>query len=182
MTSLHQIRVTWTGLSGLPGVSTFYSSGDKDVTIAAIRTFFEGIATSLPSAVRINYPTSGVDVDISTGAVTGAWTSLSRAATAGTNTGLFAAPAGAVVNWRTGFYLGGRELRGKTFLVPLSGSAYQSDGTLVDTVRQGIQDAATTLIGSTVPPRIWSRKQGADATVTAASVPDKVVILRSRRD
>lgn len=182
MVTIHKIRVAWTGLPGAPGVSTFHCSGPPGTMMADLRTFFEAVKATLPTSCVLTYPSTGVDIDSSTGLATGTWSASAPSPTTGTNPAAYIAPAGAVVNWKTGFFAGGRELRGKTFLVPLASDTYQNDGSLNNTNRTSFQTAATALVSSGGNMIIYSRRNGATAPVTSATVPDKAVVLRSRRD
>lgn len=182
MVTLHQLRVSWTGMKGGPGVSTFYSQTDKDVTLAHLHTFFDAIKYALPTSVTIKFPTVGSEIDSATGNVTGTWSSSLQPNVVGTDNGRYSAPSGAVINWHTGLYVGGRELRGKTFLVPCGSGVFESDGSLNNDWVRDFQLAAAGLCGPDDPIVIWSPLQGATAPAVAGTVPDKSVVLRSRRD
>lgn len=181
MTTVHQMRISWTGLKGLPGVSTFYCQAPVATVMPKIRTFFESLVGVLPSGLTITYPTTGSDVDTATGDVIGTWSAAGNSATLGTATGSYAAPAGAAITWHTGLYLGGRELRGRTFIVPMALAAYQTDGTLFDSTRSAMLSSANTLATSIDSIAVWSRSGGAYSPVTSATISDKVAVLRSRR-
>lgn len=181
MTTIHQVRVAWTGAKGLPGVSTFYCTGTMETFRAALHNFFNADKSLYPSSVTITIPSTGSDINSDTGLVTGVWTSGTDDAIACTGTGAYAAPAGMVVNWHTGIYVGGRELRGKTFLVPMITTTFQSDGSLNDTDRAGVETDANTLADTTASMVIYSRSTNTIASVASASVPDLVAVLRSRR-
>lgn len=181
MVALNQIRVTWSNLPGFPGVSTFYSVGDVTFAINKIQSFFDGLKARIPAPCVISYPTAGNVVDSGTGLATAAWTAAPSGATTCTGGGNYAAPVGAVVNWHTGLYVGGRELRGKTFIVPLTAGQFAPDGTLDPLTVTALQTQANGAIGGGNPLHVWGKTAGANAPVTAASVPDKAVVLRSRR-
>ena len=182
MATLNQIRCTWSGVTGLPGISTFYATGDPSFLIARLKTFFEAVKTSIPTGITIAYPSSGITVDTATGQANGAWSSTTTASTSCTATGTYQAPTGAVVNWKTGVYVNGRELRGKTFLVPLANGAFGSDGKLLSTNVTSFTTAAAAVPGGGNPLVVWSKTAAANAPVTSATVPAKVAVLRSRRD
>lgn len=183
MTVLNQIRIQWNGLAGMPGVSTFYRTDEASVSMSTYKAFFDALVALFPVGLKIAYPTSGVKIDTATGQATGTWSAGAQTETAGTATAPFAAPCGALVNWHTGAYVGGRELRGKTFLVPIASTGYQTDGTLDPAFRSAIQNAATTLVtNGTNAMSVYSRKSNTFGAIITASVPDKVVVLRSRRD
>lgn len=182
MVTLAKIPVVWSGFVGGPGVSTFYTLTTGTPPVAAFRTFFDSIKTMLPSVARIQVPSTGVTVDSATGQTNGAWSAGVSAVVAGTGAAAYSAPTGAIVNWRTGVWTGGREMRGKTFIVPLDNGNYQNDGTLLSASVTTLQTAAGALIASAPDMKVYSRHYGAVAAISSASVPDKCVVLRSRRD
>jgi hypothetical protein len=154
-----------------------------------VRTWFDTIKTTLPTAVTIQFPTEMEEIDTATGDLVQALPIDVLTQVVGTTPGAFASPAGACVNWNTGHITNGRRLRGRTFLVPLAGTQYQTDGTLVDATRTTIVAASTTLVSyqDNLVLAIWHRpvtggSDGEAAQVDSASVTDKVSILRSRRD
>jgi hypothetical protein len=182
MAVIHQIRVAWTGAIGTPGVSTFYCSGPAASMQASLVTFFTNEKSLIPAAYNITVPNTGTDIDTATGQPSGTWTGGTATTIAGTGAGNYSAPSGACIIWHTGSYLNGRELRGKTFMVPLMATCYATNGTLNDTDRAGMQSDANVLRGSAGTMVVWSRRAGAVATVSSATVADKAAVLRSRRD
>lgn len=200
------LRVTaiWTGVSGGPGYSTFYfneplwSAPAAQASVAAVRAFFFGFVGAIPGGVTIQVQSAVGVVDVETGDLVDEQNVNAVAAVVGGANAPRAAPAGAVVSWRTGMIIKGRRLRGRTFLVPLASAAYDNDGSLTDSVLALIRGSANALAA---PPSgdqralgIWHRPKkptkenpdqpvviGAFAPVTGASVPDKAAVLRSRR-
>jgi hypothetical protein len=79
-------------------------------------------------------------------------------------------------------FVNGRQIRGKTFVVPIISSAYFSDGTLDGATVTGLLGPANTFLATTPHLAIYSRRASASATVTSAAVPDMAAVLRSRRD
>jgi hypothetical protein len=105
---------------------------------------------------------------------------------------VFSAASGAVVHWHTSTLWRGRLIRGRTFVVPLSGLAYDTNGTLEPGALSLLQTVANGLINTTSGHMvIWARpnpttprpeKGGFKGSVISASVVDKVAVLKSRRD
>lgn len=182
MVTLQKIQVTWTGKKGLPGVNTFYSEGAWDNVITALDLFYKTCQNNIPAGVVITYPSSGLEVDAATGQAVGSWVGTGTPAPVTcTGAGGWAAPIGAVVNWHTGSYVAGRELRGKTFLVPLTGGMFD-DGTMIDSFKGELQSAADALIFNAPTLRVLSKKTGVSRPVLTAKIPDMAAVLRSRRD
>lgn len=198
MANIQRLRVEWTGFPGAPGVSTFYAL-DAVALMSPLHYMFSTHKDIFPSDVTITALLTGDIIDPLNGDLVGSWSGGSWAPITGTDTGPYTAPAGAVINWQTGDVLDGHRLRGKTFLVPLGGGAYDLTGSIAATTLGYIQTVATyaanTALGNFV---VWHRPRAARAAdgsrpavtyraggysqVTAATVPDKSVVLRSRRD
>lgn len=182
MAVLHQIRVTWAGAPGMPGVSTFYTTTSPATLLPKIRTFFEAIKGMIPNTVTISYPSAGNDIDDSTGNAVAGWIATAPANTVCSNTNPYSAASGAVVNWKTAQYLAGRQLRGKTFIVPLNSQSFGTDGRLTALDQTAIQTAASNLCATVGDLYVYSSAHHTSAAVTTASVPRLGAVLRSRRD
>ena len=185
MATLRRVPVVWSGLSGLPGLSVFYTDTADDVT-TNLATFFSSVSNRFPNGLSWSCAGSGDLISDVTGQITGLWTG----GTPFTQTGsggatAYAAGTGAFVRWDTSTILSGRRLRGRTFLCPLLASAYQADGSIDNSVLSALQTNANTLVAA-AKLRIWHRPDpgfvgGTSAAVTAAVLPDKVTSLKSRR-
>ena len=190
------MTMRWTGFVGSPGYTNLYFLNPEEPTEAIanttagrVRTWFDTLKAYLPSAVTITFPTEMEAIDTATGDLTGTIALTTLTNVVGSNAGAFASPVGACVNWSTGQIVNGRRLRGRTFLVPLSATHYQSDGTLVDASRTGMIAASSTLCSyqDNLVLAIWHRptsggSDGVAAQVSSASVTDRAAVLRSRRD
>lgn len=204
MTSLLRVKTRWSGFVGSPGYtvmhfrdfgtdpesSTAQTTENAAAAVARVRTFFSALATVLPSSVTV-VPESEVDViEHTNGELVESYAVTAGAPIVGTATNNFSAPVGAVVNWRTGTIRNGRRLRGRTFLVPLSTTAFGTSGILNPGANTTIGNAALALAGGTTGPRlfVYGRPSNADATdgafgiVTSSNVPTMSAVLRSRRD
>lgn len=185
MPSLRRVEVPWTGLTGLPGLSVFYTDAASDVT-TNLATFFNAIKGAFPAGLQWSIPSSGDEIDVATGLLTGGWAGGTAAVVAaGPNTS-YAAGVGAFVRWGTPLIVGGRRLKGRTFLAPLLSSLYDSSGTIDNANLGAMQSAASTLAaaGKLVTwhrPSAGAPTGGASATVTSAQVPDQVTWLKTRR-
>jgi len=184
--TIERVRVIWTGFTGAPGLSTFY--GVSGLTLAPrIRTFFAAIATVVPSNVTWSIEPFGARIDDTNGNLVGDWSITPAPANVQGSAGtVYQAPTGLMINWITGSIVNGRFLRGKTFIVP--GPTGSADGTPVATNLATIQAAASALITPADNLKVWHRPSapgatdGSSALVNAAQVPDKFMVLRSRRD
>jgi len=185
----------WAGASGLFGYTNLFfetASTPTPTEILAIadaaHDFFEDIAAQLPTTVTVTTQPVLEQINEATGILETVWAvSPAPAAVGGGMTGQGPSPAGACVSWQTGEVHGGRQVRGRTFLVPLGAAAFQSDGTLSPTSVSLFNTAAVNLIGAPDATfSIWSRPRtglaGAAFPAVTGTCRDQVAVLRSRRD
>lgn len=181
-----ELTMLWTGGGGGTGYTKMRFIGDLDATGAAdaaarMRTFMASITSSIPNVYTLSW-TGLAQWFSSTNLLMGEVSYTPPAVLIGTGASNFSAAAGACVTWNTSLYLGGRRVRGRTFLVPLSMGAFQIDGTLAAATVTTLQTAAATLLGGTPGLVIATAPGTGYASVTSASIRDKTAILRSRRD
>lgn len=175
----------WQGFPGAPGYSVFYATPDMGVS-GLIKTFFSSIASILPNNVLIACPTVGDRLDEATGLLTGTWSGGVGGSVPGTYSGVYPGPAGAAITWETAGIARGRRVRGRTFIVPIVGDAFQNDGSLGAGALATLQTAADTLVsGAAGDLLVWSRPRlgagGSAHPIVSARVSDRVAVLRSRR-
>lgn len=190
MTALAQIKVAWSG-AGVVGnaYSTFYSyttGGALPQTANGLTTFFNAIKGLLAASITIQVPQTGQTYDDVTGQLLGSWGGPAQAAVVGTAAGAQASASGASIEWITGVILRRHLLVGRTFLVPLSSSAFNSSGVLSPASVNTINTAGAAF-ASLQSARIWSRPSaannhtGGSGIIIAQSVRNLNAILRSRR-
>jgi outer membrane receptor for ferric coprogen and ferric-rhodotorulic acid len=200
MGNILKVTAAWSGFTGSPGYSNFYfreanpgASWDQGAFAAAdkVHTFFNELKHIFPPNVAWKINTDVPVIDENNG-------EMQEVANAGPRNTLqatgpaqsYSAASGAVVTWRTSGVRRGRRVRGRTFLVPAGYSTLQTDGTLLPDAIANLQAAANGLIASDGARNlvVWTRPShkgatdGLAHTVLTASVPDKVAILKSRRD
>lgn len=184
MVDIARLRVGWTGVPG-GGVSTFYSlEADASAAMAALHDFFTGIRDSVAPAVTWDFPSVGDVLDSGTGSLVGSWTGGTLANVTGNATDPDrAAGVGARIQWETDAIIGGRRVRGATYITDLGTGAYDADGTLDSGTLTNLRTEADDLV-ATGYFLVWSRPgpngSGTSAFV-AATVADRVTALRSRR-
>lgn len=159
--------------------------------VGALLSAFSSGRSVFPSNVSITFPGSGDTIDDTTGDLTGVWSSPDGGTITGTGAGTAAAGVGACITWTTGGIVPGkkgpRKLRGRTFLVPLFGNCFDSDGTIEPTTLANLRSLADGIMASG-PLAVWHRPTSATATdgtsygVLSNNVRDKVAFLSSRRD
>ena len=187
MGTLQRIRVTWTNFPGAPGYSNFFcNDADPNVLAPSIRLFFEAIKGLLPQNTTIQYPSASDTVTTETGQIVGTVPVSALTATVSSAVGAFSGSSGGVVHWLTSGFSAGRRVRGRTFLVPLTNGAYDTNGSLSTAALGTLTTAASGLVTAGSPTFVvWARptsfRAGSAHTVTASSVPDLSAVLRSRR-
>lgn len=204
MVQMFRVRVEWTGFVGAPGYTNLFfrdfntpdgpiGDGDVEQATAAVtraRTFFDAIKGLCPAAVRWTFPSTVDVIESTTGELTGGIGVVAPANVQATGVGSYSAPNGAVVSWRTNTIRTGRRIRGRTFIVPLNNSSFGTDGQIIAGSVATLKAAADALASSAGSPDlvIWARPTGPGTNdgsmgfVTAATVPSKAAVLRSRRD
>lgn len=187
MANLARVRCEWSGAPVVgPGLTTFYFNEVTEGFAADVSTFFQAIDAYIPIGVTIAVPSSGDLIDVATGDLTGTWSDPATGPGVGAGFGAYPAGVGARIRWSTGGIVGGRRVRGSTFICPIVNSGFGVDGTLDNTVRENLEAAGQALVAASASEFvIWSRpttaRPGAASEIVAATCPDKVSWLRSRR-
>lgn len=182
---MNRIRATWVG--GVPGggISTFYTVGTSP-DVSALKTWFTALAPYLPPNVTITIPSNGDTLESTTGVLTGGWSGTGGGTVTGTGNSAYSDGVGMTSVWNTGTVVGGRRLKGRTFICPLAQGFASTDGTLNNTIVTAVQSASNTLVAAALL-YVWHRPKpsaptsGVIATATSSTIPDRVTALRSRR-
>lgn len=193
--TLHRVKAEWTGFNGAPGYSVFHFNASDDAAGSsaddahkAVHDFFTAMVARLPSNVYVNVQRTVERIQEANGELIGFQDATTRAPVKGAAAGGFSSATGACIGWHTDGVRNGRRIRGRTFIVPLAGSTYDTDGTLASTALDTLNAAATALNDSFAGLVVYSRPSGPGATdgqfalVQGFRVADKTAILRSRRD
>jgi hypothetical protein len=189
-----ELLVIWRGGTGLPGYSKFRFIGELtgaqlNAAAANLQTFLTVVRANIPSTVTLEMQ-SGVSVHADDGTLTAEGSigtlppPLAGAAAAG-----YSAASGFMVLWNTGAINGGKKVRGRTYFVPVTIGMFQNDGTIVDSTRTTLLAAANAFATSVPSPAVNSRARPSNpaagnqtTAIISAAIPDKQVVLRSRRD
>lgn len=187
----------------MPGVSTIYCL-DAALQRDSLQDLFGAANTYIPNGFVITIENSGDVIDEATGEIRATWAGGSPLVIPMGGAGGYAGPSGAQVTWNTQAIVQGRRLRGRTNFVPLVASAYDATGTLVEGFINQMAPAVAFMY-TTNPDnfRIYSRPRAATPSwtdvqgrvhpavparigqafgVVGATIRDKAVVLRSRRD
>ena len=185
MTDIRRYRVDWSGLTGLPGYSTFYC-GSAITLGSELSTFFNAIKNQFPAPLTFTIPNSGDLIDDATGELTGAWSGSGGTAPASSSSGAYMAGTGAYIQWNTGSIVNGRRLKGRTFLCPLKSDNADSSGNISSAAHAVLDPALATLVAAG-KVMVWHRPTspgGSDSVAIvagSASIAPSVTSLRSRR-
>jgi hypothetical protein len=193
---LYRCTMTWAGFVGAPGYTTLHFLDPDPITQAGIdqtaarnNAFWQALEPHLPGPVTITMPTILEEIDTATGELLDEHTFPGGTLADGAGSSVYSAAAGACINWNTVGIVNGRRLRGRTFIVPLQASSYESDGTLTTVARDALVTAGNNLANATtgIDLAVWHRpspggSDGVAAGVTSCSVNDRGAVLRSRRD
>jgi hypothetical protein len=187
LTSLDRVRVGWQFAIGGPGVSTFYFDSAASPPVAALKTFFGSLAPNIPDDIVFKYPSAGEQIEHTTGQLSGAWSGSVLADTPGTDNTGFAAPAGVMFKWLTGSILNGHRVVGRTFIVPIAGNCYATNGQITTAALTGFKACAANLLtavaaGTSKPMVVYSSTHRQYRGVTGYDVSPKVALMTSRRE
>lgn len=184
---MFQTTVVITGLSGGPYYSSFTFQGETqgvaDAAIAAVEDFWVAGRNYIKSGSLISCDGVSTIINSSTGQPTGLLQSTAWS-TSGLDTGQPLPPATqGLVRWRTGVFVGGREIRGRTFLPGVT-ETYSTTGQPDSAYTSAWATAAAALVADAgCELAVWSRAHQQVATVTASNVwTSNFAVLRSRRD
>jgi len=193
--AIFRIQARWSGFTGAPGYSAFHfdaataGAGPTAQQCAdAVRTLLVSWGTYLPGGVSIVVESEVQRLEETTGDLIGFESITPGTAVTGSGSGSYSAASGGVIIWNTAGVRRGRRIQGRTFMVPLGGAALSSSGQLSSAAQTALQTGATTFADSITGPVVWARpsssgaSDGQTASITAARVPTKVAVLRSRRD
>jgi hypothetical protein len=182
MTTLNQIRVLLTLPGGRLGTNTLYVPNDEALELARenLAQFYDDYLTgNVADDFHATIPNLGEQIDSTTGVVSGFWDSGDVIQKDGTDTSNFVTDVSQVLlQMRTGFVVGGRELRGRLFLPGLRVTA-SSVGNVDTTVADQIADSANENLNDTFA--VFSRTHHAWATIHSCTVWSEFASLRSRR-
>lgn len=171
--------------NGGPGYNNFYLEGaeaEAAAAHAAVATLFDGLKSVLTSQATYHVLPEIEQVDPVTGNITAVYsaTEVVAAGTWGSNT----SPSGTclVLRWRTGVFVNGRELRGRSFISGLGtiaeGSALVPSGVITD-----VQNAQAAYLGAApLSASVYSPTHGQEAEIVTATCWNRFGLMRSRRD
>jgi hypothetical protein len=168
-------------------VSTFH--GDTGSGVWNLTTFTNAVHTFFSNSVSLtsnNITWTGDSIATTIDPATGQPSSVSPVTpwtVVGTQVSDEMSPATqGLLEWHTGTYAGGREIRGKTFMCGTVVSHNTAPGVPTSTYLSGLQANATALITNAGSLCVYSRKNHTAALITSGTPWSKWAVLRGRRD
>lgn len=185
MVNVNVVPVEWQGTGGGYAVSVFHAAAEVEPD-GVLENFFTAIKGSFPSGVIWSIPTTGDTIDAASGELVGEWhANFGTSVSANGGATSWVRGTGAYIVWSTGVILGGRRVRGRTFLCPLIAQAFDA-GTITESHRSTIDLAgqgvvAHGILGVYHRPGAKNAPVGSFHLITGVDVPDKVTSLSGRR-
>lgn len=187
VTSLYRVRTAIAGGSGAAQVGTHYfdatSPNTAQAAADAVHAFWDSIKASINNTFTFQVEPAVESVDSTTGQPTGITQVTSTVVTGTSATAYLPSATQALVQWRTGFFLGGREIRGRTYVPGIISSAITNQGTPGPALVTALNTAASQIITwASSDFVVYSRRHHAIGLVNSGTPWTKFAVLRSRRD
>jgi hypothetical protein len=186
MTNLRRVKVNYTGASVTgPAVSRFHFTtalGSDQSCVDAVAAYFEAIDGQLSGTLSWASDSLVEYFDIATGETQSLGSTTPFTGTGSGDGQQLPLTTQGLISWRTGAYLAGREIRGRTF-VPGFTETGSDAGRPTSGVISAMVNAAAALVAETdIDFVVWTKTHGTAAVVVGADVWSEWASLRSRRD
>lgn len=179
-----RVRVEFNGIQGTPYLATHYFDGgtpaEATSAVAAVGTFWNAVDGIISDMVTWNTDTAVAQVNPVDGSILDMYSVTSITASGAATTELLPLASQAVIQWRTGVYLSGREVRGRTFIPGLT-QGTNDDGKVLASIVTSLESNADAFVAASTLG-VWSRSNGQFVVVQDATVWDQFAMLTSRRD
>lgn len=189
MANVWRVDYQMTGVPGAPYYGAMhFEPGDDNLdafsATSGVREFWSDLAPYLDPSIRINVAREVPVIDMVTGdqvdmIVTDATTQVS-----GTGSGdRLPWVVQGLIQWRTGAFVSGREIRGRTY-IPTPAESANDAGLPNSTYRTALEDAADALLAATgdATLSVYSPTHHQLANISHGTAWTKWAELRSRRD
>jgi hypothetical protein len=188
MTNIFRVRTIWEGVAGAPYYTNLYftDTGANPAPLAAaaaVDTMFENIAGNISNLLSWTVQSDIPVIDDATGTLVGNWSVGNRFGN-GTNVSeILPRQAQGMIRWETTTVVGGRRLRGRTFVPGPTEPLNEQGGTPVTGYVDGLEGTGEFLRDSPNNElRVYSPTHGTSAVVTGVGAAPYWANLRSRRD
>lgn len=185
MALLYRVQTVFTGVAGSPYYSTFHFSagfGTAANAVAAAGGFWSVVDGFMADDLDWDIPGEVEVINDETGLIVNVENATPQSGSGALTSQPLPPATQGLIRWRTGSFVGGREIRGKTFVPGLT-VTHSDEGQPNTALITGLENAATALVGSpTAQLVIYSRKNGTSAEAVSSSAWGQFAVLRSRRD
>jgi len=182
---MYRVRIVFDGMPGAPWLSTLYfneTGGTAQQAATAAGTFWGAVDALMDN--EVNWTTEG-DVTLinsATGNATGVVATTPVTGTGALSTLALPFVAQGLIRWRTGVYVAGRELRGRTFVPALATASNDNGRVLAASVTTMNNAAAALLADANSELVVWSKTHGSASPALTGNAWSQFASLRSRRD
>lgn len=207
MGSIARVRVTWTGLAGLPGLTTLWfavGTSTADTRDALVRSWLTAMKADMPSSLTATVQSEQALIESDTGQITSIVAGPGPGPISGTAaTQVAPAPVQGMLKLNTATFVGGRRIQGRIYLpgVTINNAAYSPASVYMSRI-QGFAETMRAAASTVGPWIVYSRpfagspgdptatppkparpaRVGSIGVISSVSVWDKWAVLRSRRD
>lgn len=179
-TSLEGPDVRGNGISQLFFLNT---GGTPQQAADAVIAFWQSVDADMSSSDAWRVEAEVAEVDIATGTLLSVTPVTGNSSIGGASGDRLPPQTQALIRWRTGAAVEGRELRGRLFVPAMVESENTATGTPSSGLVGRMNSAGAALIAaSNSDLMVWSKTWGQARLVTAASCWTQWAVLRSRRD
>ena len=183
---MYRVRVQFTGPAGAPWLATHFFGqlgGTTQQAATAAGNFWGAVDAQMDSAVSWSTLPEVMIVNETSGEIESVTATTPVTGTGAVSAVMLPRASQGLVRWSTGIFIGGRQIRGRTFIPGLTVNTTVTDGVLNFTTVSVIDAAAAALIADANSDlRIYSPANGTSASVIAGSTWAEYAQLRSRRD
>jgi len=187
MTIMNRVRTVWAGVAGAPYYSNLYFTDDATLgtaqdAIDAVDQMWTSIAGSLSNSLTWTVEGTVARINDVDGALVGQWAAVQNLGSGTTAGDLIPRQAQGLIRWLTPNVVGGRVLKGRTFVPGFLEAGNDAAGNPTAAIVSGLTTVPQALIADAGNElRVWSRTHGVSHVVTGASGATFWATLRSRR-
>lgn len=186
MSSMYRVKTQLVGGVGGDQLTTMYFDDSGTLTAQhaadAVRLFWNQVQPRISSQYTAFILPEVDTIDQSTGHPIGSTGTTTAPVVMGDAGDPLPWATQGLIEWSTGFYLGGRQVRGKTF-IPGPTETWSTNGAPIAGYQSACAAAVTALIGDVLSDfGVYSRKNRQFISATSGSAWTKWAVLRSRRD
>lgn len=183
MSHIKRITTVWSGRPGLPGTTTLYFHENSHTAadqVDAVKAFWNSLKNNIVTGVNLTVDGTVEIVESDTGDIVGTDATGHGGVIVGTDSADPLPPSvQGLIQWRTGVYVGGREIRGRTFIGCLTETS-NTNGVPPSGTIAAWTGYATTMLGSALA--VYSPTKHQWASVASGNAWGQFAVLRSRRD